>query len=239
MPDDRYLPPMPENSRTGAPGRVVAVAGATGLVGQHLLERLLADPDVSRVHVFGRRAPGREHPHLTIHLVDFASLPPLPPLDEAYLALGTTIRSAGSRPAFRAVDLDANLAFARAAVAAGARRLGLVSAMGADSDSPVFYNRVKGELEDALDALDLEALVVARPSLLLGDRSRLGQPRRPLERLAQILSPLFVFLPPDWRPVRAEEVAACLALRVPAAHGHELLRSGAVRAAARAPAEAA
>src|SRR5581483_6669242 len=78
------------------------------------------------------------------------ALPPLPPVDEVYLALGTTIKVAGSQAAFRAVDYDANLAVARAALAAGARRCGLVSAMGADAKSKVFYNRVKGELEEAL-----------------------------------------------------------------------------------------
>ena len=104
-------------------------------------------------------------------IVDFRAIPPLPPLDEAYLALGTTIKQAGSREAFRAVDLDANLAVTRAALGAGARRVGLVSAMGADAASTVFYNRTKGELEDALKALPLETLVIARPSLLAGDRS--------------------------------------------------------------------
>src|SRR5215469_12858354 len=110
--------------------RTVALAGATGLVGRSILEGLLADPSVQSVHVLGRRKPGAAHAKLTSHIVDFAALPPLPPVDEVYLALGTTIKIAGSQAAFRAVDFDANLVVAQAAIAAGARRCGLVSAMG-------------------------------------------------------------------------------------------------------------
>src|SRR5688572_1122936 len=123
-------------------GRTVLVAGASGLVGRAILQGLLADDTVAAVHTLGRRPPGTQHPKLSAHTVDFGSLPPLPRVDEVYLALGTTIKVAGSQAAFRAVDLDANLAVARAAHAAGARRLGLVSAMGADSQSSLFYNRV-------------------------------------------------------------------------------------------------
>jgi uncharacterized protein YbjT (DUF2867 family) len=127
-------------------GRSVALAGATGLVGCAILEALLADGSVTAVHALGRRKPGNAHSKLTAHIVDFAALPQLPPIDEVYLALGSTIKQAGSRAAFRAVDFDAVLNVAREAVAAGARGCGLVSAMGADAKSRVFYNRVKGEL---------------------------------------------------------------------------------------------
>ncbi|HZI14004.1 MAG TPA: oxidoreductase, partial [Myxococcus sp.] len=105
----------------GAPPRAVALAGATGLVGRALLEGLLADEAVTAVHALGRRKLDTAHPKLTSHVVDFTALPPLPPVDEVYLALGTTIKVAGSQAAFRAVDFDANLAVARAARAAGAR----------------------------------------------------------------------------------------------------------------------
>jgi uncharacterized protein YbjT (DUF2867 family) len=175
---------MPHPSPNGATARAVAVAGTTGLVGRAILEGLLADGSVAAVHALGRREPGVAHPTLTPHVVDFAALPPLPPLDKVYLALGTTIKAAGSRAAFRAVDFDANLAVARAALAAGARRAGLVSAMGANAKSRVFYNRVKGEIEEALARLPFDGLVTARPSLLTGDREALGQPGRPAERVA-------------------------------------------------------
>lgn len=200
--------------------RQVLIAGATGLVGGHLLDALLADTGVSAVHALSRRPLARTHPCLHTHLVDFAQLPALPMVHEVYLALGTTIRVAGSQAAFRAVDLDANLAVAQAAAAAGARRVGLVSAVGASALSPVFYNRVKGELEQALQSLDLDALVIARPSLLLGDRNGLGQPPRIAERLAaplaQGLAPL---IPAAYRPVQARDVARALAITTPRAEG--------------------
>ena len=207
--------------------RTVALAGATGLVGRALLEGLLADASVAAVHALGRRGPGAAHPKLTPHVVDFKALPPLPPLDEVYLALGTTIKAAGSQDAFRAVDFEANLAVARAALAAGARRAGLVSAMGAEAGSRVFYNRVKGETEAALTGLPFEGLVIARPSLLVGDRAALGQPARAAERVAtavgRLLGPL---VPANYRPVAAAEVARALLARVPEARGRVVLLSG-------------
>jgi uncharacterized protein YbjT (DUF2867 family) len=207
--------------------KVVALAGATGLVGRAILEGLLADESVAAVHALGRRAPAVTHPKLNSHVVDFAALPPLPPLDEVYLALGTTIKAAGSRAAFRAVDFDANLSVARAALAAGARRAGLVSAMGADANSRIFYNRVKGEVEQALSQLQFDGLVIARPSLLVGDRESLGQPRRPAERVVTVVSRLLgPLVPANYRPVSAARVARALLARVPAARGRIVLLSG-------------
>lgn len=196
-------------------------------MGRAILQGLLADDSVAAVHALGRRPPGTQHPKLSAHTVDFRALPPLPPVDEVYLALGTTIKVAGSQAAFRAVDLDANLAVARAAKAAGARRLGLVSAMGADSQSSIFYNRVKGELEQALDGLNFEGLVIARPSFLAGDRESLGQPVRGGEkvalRISQWLRPL---IPANIRSIAAEDVAGALLRTVPQAMGQRVLPSG-------------
>jgi uncharacterized protein YbjT (DUF2867 family) len=203
------------------------LAGATGLVGRAILEGLLADRSVAAVHALGRREPGLSHPKLIPHVVDFKALPSLPLLDEVYLALGTTIKAAGSQAAFRAVDFDANLAVARAALAAGARRAGLVSAMGADAKSRIFYNRVKGELEEALAQLPFEGLVIARPSLLVGDRAALGQPKRAAERVATAVSRfLGPLVPANYRPIAAADVARALLARVPKARGRVVLPSG-------------
>ncbi|GAA0769734.1 NAD(P)H-binding protein [Ideonella azotifigens] len=209
------------------PGRRVLIAGATGLVGQALLALLLANASVMQVHALVRRPLAARHAKLSAHVVDFAALPPLPSVDEVYLALGTTIRIAGSQPAFRAVDFDANLAVARAARAAGARRAGLVSAMGAKANASVFYSRVKGEMEDALATVGFDAWVIARPSMLVGDRVALGQPLRRGEQIAETvghwLGPL---IPANYRPVDAARVARALAARVPVAQGQEVLLSG-------------
>jgi uncharacterized protein YbjT (DUF2867 family) len=207
--------------------RKVLLAGATGLVGGQILQALLADRTVARVHALSRRPLAVEHPKLDVHIVDFSRLPALPPADEAYLALGTTIKVAGSQDAFRAVDLDANLAVARAAVDAGVRRIGLVSAVGANAGSSVFYNRVKGELEDALRRMTLTALVIAQPSLLLDRRDGLQQPPRLGEKLAipvaKLLAPI---LPAAYTPVRAHAVARALVETLPVAEGVLVLPSG-------------
>ena len=209
-------------------GRTVLLAGATGLVGGLILQALLADPTVQRVHALSRRPLTVRDPKLDVHLVEFGRLPELPRADEVYLALGTTIKVAGSQAAFRAVDLEANLAVARAAVDAGARRIGLVSAAAANAASSVFYNRVKGELEDALKAMamHLAALVIARPCLLLDHRHGLGQPPRLGETIAipiaKLLAPM---LPGAYRPVHARAVALSLVRTVPTAQGVVVLAS--------------
>lgn len=231
--------------------RTVLLAGATGLVGRELLAGLLADPQVAVVHTLARRDFAASHPKLTQHRVDFAALSAtpdfaalsvtsdfaasraVPTVDEVYLALGTTIKVAGSQAAFRAVDFDANLAVARAARAAGARRLGLVSAMGADPRSPVFYNRVKGELEAALAALGYDGLVIARPSFLAGDRAALGQPVRGGETLALRVSTwLRPLIPANYRSIQARDVAAALLRAVPAAQGRAVLLSASMQGSA-------
>jgi uncharacterized protein YbjT (DUF2867 family) len=211
------------------PSRTALVAGATGLVGREILQGLLADDSVAAVHVLARRPIGLQHPKLTAQIVDFAALPALPAIDEAYLALGTTIKVAGSQSAFRAVDFDANLAVAKAARAAGATRLGLVSAMGADVRSSLFYNRVKGELEDALAQLGYATLVIARPSFLAGDREALGQPVRGGEKLALRVSQwLRPVIPANLRSIAVKDVAAALLREVPAASGRKVMLSGAM-----------
>jgi uncharacterized protein YbjT (DUF2867 family) len=213
-----------------ATSRAVVLAGASGLVGRELLSGLLADQSVAAVHVLSRRALPLQDPRLSLHVVQFRRLDPLPPVDEVYLALGTTIKVAGSQAAFRSVDFDANLAVARAARAAGAGRCGLVSAMGASSRSRVFYSRVKGELEDALTALEFDALVIARPSILSGDRESLGQPSRAGEKAGLVLTSLLrPLIPSNYRAIRAADVAHALLERVPVARGREILLSGAMQ----------
>jgi uncharacterized protein YbjT (DUF2867 family) len=156
-------------THTATRTRVALVAGATGLVGRSLLPLLEASEQYSHVHVLVRRAvPGIEsNPKVLFHTVDFAHLPtPFPRADDVYIALGTTIKVAGSQEAFRHVDHDFVVNTARAARAAGARRLAIVSALGADPTSRVFYNRVKGEMQAAVATLGYESVVIAQPSLL-------------------------------------------------------------------------
>ena len=210
--------------------RSVLLAGATGLVGRELLRGLLADDGVARVVVVGRRAPAESHPRLQFIPADLPSVPALPPVGEAYIALGTTIGAAGSQAAFRAIDFDAVLAVAGAARAAGARRLGVVSAMGASARSNVFYSRVKGEAEDALAALQFDTLVIARPSMLAGDRAALGQPQRRGEDVALKVSRWFgSLIPRNYQSIPAQSVAHALLHAVPASKGRRVMLSGELR----------
>ena len=188
----------------------VALAGASGLIGRALAARLAADPGCSQLHLVLRRAlpPLEGHAKVEVHWLGAAGMPALPPVDAALCALGTTIRLAGSQAAFRAVDFDAVLAFARAARAAGATRFAVVSSLGANPRSKTFYSRVKGEMEEAIAMLGFAGVVIARPSLLAGDRAALGQPTRLCERVAlAVTGPLGSLIPATWRPIKAAIVA--------------------------------
>jgi uncharacterized protein YbjT (DUF2867 family) len=214
----------------GSASRTVIVAGASGLVGREILRDLLADDTVAQIHSLGRRELVVQHPKLTQHSVDFARLPALPQAGECYIALGTTIKVAGSQEAFRAIDFDAVVNTARAAKKAGAMRLGVVSAMGADPHSRVFYSRVKGEMEQALQALGFDTLVIARPSMLAGDRTSLGQPVRGGEELAVKVSRWFGWLiPANYKSIAAASVARALLQAVPSSTGRRAMLSGELR----------
>jgi uncharacterized protein YbjT (DUF2867 family) len=194
------------NARSSRHG--VLLAGATGLIGRELTQQLLAQFPAVTLHALVRRLPDTADERIDWLGVDFAKLPALPAADEAYCCLGTTIKQAGSQAAFRAVDFDAVLAFAQAARKAGVSRFGVVSALGASTRSATFYNRVKGEMEAAVGALGFASVVIARPSLLAGDRAALGQPLRGGEQLAlRLTTPIAALIPKRVRPIQAHTVA--------------------------------
>lgn len=218
------------------PHVAILLAGSTGLVGRELAHLLQPENGHTHLHLLLRRPPGGPLADgVTPHGVDFAYLPHLPQARDAYCALGTTIKAAGSQAAFRAVDFDAVLAFATAARHAGVKRFAVVSALGADRRSGNFYNRVKGEMEAALEEVGFDTLVVARPSLLDGDRQSLGQPARPAERVALALTrPLAPLLPAALRPVKATTVArAMLVAMNDAQSGRRVLDSAEIQALGR------
>lgn len=200
----------------------VWIVGATGLVGRAVVDELARDARVSRVVAFVRRPLATTDPKVESRVVAFEELERrvgAGPVDVAICALGTTIRQAGSQAAFRKVDHDYVLAFARAAKSAGAKRFIVVSSLGANPRSLAFYNRVKGEVEAALATLGFESLVIVRPSLLLGDRAetRFG------ERLA---APFSRLLPRELRGIEGTTVARAIArLTHDAGHGRRLVAS--------------
>jgi len=184
------------------------LAGASGLIGRELLAAWTG-PDP--IHALVRTPMTAPSALVQVQVVSFRKLPPLPRAEEAYCCLGTTLAAAGSKEAFRTVDMDAVLLFARAAQAAGVRRLAVVSSLGANARSSNFYSRVKGEMENALATCKFDSLVLVRPSLLIGDRESLGQAPRFGERVAVALArPLSPFIPARWRPIHAARVARAM-----------------------------
>jgi uncharacterized protein YbjT (DUF2867 family) len=199
--------------------------GATGLVGQAVLEQALSDPRVSKL-VAPTRRPLPRHAQLLNPVVDFARLPQDAPwwaVDAVICTLGTTIKIAGSQEAFYRVDHDLPLRVAQLALQHGATAYALNSALGANPASSVFYSRTKGELERDLRALGYASLTLVRPGLIGGDR----QTTRPAERLGVLLGQaLRPLLPPRYRVVPAERIAHhLLAAALASAPGTHVLMS--------------
>ena len=220
---------------SAAQPRIAIVAGASGLVGRELLRRLLREPAYARVVALTRRPLGVDHRLIEVPARYSALDEVLSPAVsndasvDAYCCLGTTLRTAGSEAAFREVDFDFVVAFGRWATRHRARRLVVISALGADARSRVFYNRVKGEMEDALRAMAPQTLVLVRPSLLDGDRAE----QRRGESLALTLTrPLRGLLPASVRPVQVDDIAQAMIDAALAAGAPAVLRSAALHGAA-------
>jgi uncharacterized protein YbjT (DUF2867 family) len=182
----------------------ILLAGATGLTGEHLLDRLLNEPTVESVLAPSRK-PLAKHSRLENPVGQLQALLPqlAGEIDTAFCCLGSTIKEAGSQDAFRAIDHDLVVAFARRARELGARHLLVISSLGANTDSSIFYCRVKGEMEAALHAQDWPQLTIVRPSQLLGPRMEV----RPVERLT---APLSYLLPGKYRGIAACTLARAL-----------------------------
>ena len=193
--------------------RTALLVGATGLVGGHVLALLLDDPHWSHVTALARRPTEMRHAKLDWRVVDFnrpETFGDLGGIGDVFCALGTTIKKAGSKDAFRQVDMGHSLSVAREARRQGAEQFAVVSALGADPKSSIFYSRVKGELEEALKTLGYPRLVVVRPSLLLGER----QESRPGEKVGAVvmraLGWLMIGPLVKYRAVAASDVARAL-----------------------------
>lgn len=195
-------------------GRIALVAGGSGLIGSKLLPILLSAPEYTRVYALSRRALPTDHPRLANRVVRFDA-----PLEsqlkglqcnDAYCCIGTTIRTAGSEAAFRAVDVDLIVKYAAFALSAGAERFIMVSSVGADQAAKNFYLRVKGEAEKAVEQLRFRSLSIMQPSMLLGARRELRALELVAQPLMRVVSPL---LPGKWsrfRAIDAAEVAAAM-----------------------------
>ena len=209
--------------------RTALLLGATGLVGRQTLGRLAADARWSRIVTLDRRPVAAASPTHTSHVVDFEHLDDASAdvwaCDDVFCAIGTTIRQAGSQAAFRHVDLDIPAHVAQRAHAAGATQMLLVSSMGADAGSRIFYNRTKGQAEAAVRGVGFETVHILRPSLLTGDRAEARTGEQIAEAVLRLARPLLVGPLTNLRPTPAKDVAAALitfaAERAPGVHVHD------------------
>ncbi len=196
-----------------AADRTALLAGATGLVGSHVLTRLLASPRYRKVVVLVRRPLGAMAPKLEQQVVDFGRIEAhslAVAVDDVFCCLGTTIKVAGSKAAFRRVDHDYPVALARMAAANGAQRFAMISSLGADPGSSVFYSRVKGETEADVAALALPHHWFLRPSLLAGQRAETRVGERIGLAVAGLIGPLMIGSLRRYRAIHADTVAAAM-----------------------------
>jgi uncharacterized protein YbjT (DUF2867 family) len=210
----------------------VLITGATGLVGGHLLRMLINEPQIGHITAATRRplpamnkVTNPHDPQLSDALTQLTE-----PIDTVFCCLGTTMKEAGSKEAFVLADYTLVVDTAITGLRLGAKQMLVVSAIGANSKSPFFYNRVKGEMEEALIAQQWPRLTIARPSMLLGHRES--------QRLNESLfAPLFKIMPGKWKSIEARDVAKAIlheALK-PAGEGVNILDSRQLREIAKAP----
>jgi uncharacterized protein YbjT (DUF2867 family) len=189
------------------------IAGATGLIGTFLVDRMKTDKDVMTVTALNRR-DGEQVGKVAWTKVDFDKSADLEKAcaeaDHAFCCLGTTMKTAGSKEAFRKVDHDYVIAFAKAAKSQGIESFSVVSAIGSDANSSVFYNKVKGEMERDLENIGFESLHIFHPSLLLGPReeSRLGEKIGTVGM--KLVSPLMMGSLTKYKPIHVKTVASAM-----------------------------
>lgn len=188
--------------------RTALIIGATGLIGQQLLTKLLHSPYYDQVIALTRKPLEVKNTKLKEIIFDFDKPnPSLVVADDVFCCLGTTIKKAGSKEAFKKVDLEYPLSVASMALQNGAEKFLIVTAMGADEKSSIFYNRVKGEVEMGLENLKYDSLHIFRPSLLLGNRkeSRFGE--KAGEVVMTVFKPLLLGTLKKYRAIDSEKVA--------------------------------
>lgn len=213
--------------------RNALIAGATGLVGSSLLEQLLTGNEYEKIVIITRKSIDTTHPKLIQKKIDFDSIESLKldfQVDDVFCALGTTIKTAGSQDAFYKVDYAYVVNLGKWCAANGVKRFLIVSAMGANSKSGIFYNRVKGEMETAVSQLNIPQIVIFRPSLLMGNRKE----KRVGEKMAQaVMGTLgFLFVGPllKYKGIHADVVAnAMIKSAMTEAKGYKVYESGEIQ----------
>jgi len=199
--------------------RSAIVVGATGLTGTSLIEQLCENDDYVSVIVIARRKLQYKHPKLEVKIRNFDTLEEkdIEFAHELYCCLGTTIKKAGSREAFEKVDFEYPLAIASLAKKRGIPHMLVITAMGANEQSSIYYNRVKGKLEQALIELGLQRLSIIRPSLLVGQREEFRFGEKVGEMVLKLTKPLLIGPLKRVRSIDVSQVAK--AMIVIALHG--------------------
>lgn len=211
--------------------KTAILLGATGLVGGHLLELLLEDGDFDRVIIFGRSSAGVNHPKIEEHLIDLFQLGNYERQfqgDALFCCIGTTKAKTPKKEQYKRIDHGIPVAAAQLAKTKDVPTIAIVSSMGADPDSRIFYNKVKGQMERDVLALQIPHTYLLQPSLIGGDRKE----KRTGERLAKKLVGFFGFLLPErYKMIHPQAIAKAMLVlsktkppsgRVPSAHIKEL-----------------
>ena len=207
--------------------RTALVAGASGLIGRKLVQKLIDSDQYRLIYILSRKNSWLVNEKVREFVIDFEQINQLKfdePIDDLFCTLGTTIKQAGSRDNFKKVDYEYIIEFAKLGKSIGAAKFLVISAMGANSKSSVFYNQVKGMTEEALKSIGFSRLVILRPSLLLGERP---EPRFG-EQIASFFMKAVNFLIPDkYKAIRAEKVADnMLRMATDLAKGISIVESG-------------
>jgi uncharacterized protein YbjT (DUF2867 family) len=190
--------------------KTALIAGSSGLIGKQLIQKLIESDQYKLIYSISRKQSATADPKLKEIVTDFDHLSELKfeeSVDDVFCTLGTTIKKAGSRENFKKVDYRYIIDLANLTRQAGASKFIVVSSMGADPKSSIFYNQVKGMTENALKDVGFDHLIILRPSLLLGDRAefRFG------EKLSSVFMKVFKFMIPDnYKAIEGAKVAACM-----------------------------
>lgn len=189
------------------------IVGSSGLVGHHCLEHLLENDEYDVVYSFVRKEQPISHPKLKQQVIDMGKIEEYLDqfeADDVYCSLGTTMKKAGSKAKFIRVDYNYVVRLARLSAVKNAQNFCVVSAIGADANSKVFYNKVKGEMENTLEKIDLPAVHVFRPSVLLGKRKEMRIGEKAGAILLSLFSPLMLGPLKKYRPVKGDDVAKAM-----------------------------
>ena len=188
--------------------KTALIAGASGLVGSFLVKMLLEDVYYEKVKILVRKPVDLEYPALEQIVYDYDNPEPEKLVaDDVFCCLGTTIKKAGSKEAFRKVDHDYPLQLAKATHENGSQNFSIITAIGSNSKSSFFYNKVKGEVEEDLKEIPFHSLQILRPSMLLGPRKE----NRTGEEIAKVFFNSLGFLfPKRYRGIHVSQVAGCM-----------------------------